>query len=226
MSKSNLYLRCLVGALASAAVQLAFAAKDIERGALVFRSCLACHTTEAGRHLTGPSLAGLWGRKAGTAEGYQRYSEALKSSQLIWNERALDAWLRNPQKLVPGNAMRFPGLHDEAARADLIAFLKAASEGDALRVPRPAPLPDLKKASPVSVVASIRHCADSYFVTNSRGETLAFWEFNLRFKTDSSASGPAPGKPVMVSQGMQGDRAQVVFASPREISRFIGERCQ
>jgi cytochrome c len=62
-------------------------------------------------------------------------------------------------------------------------------------------------------------------VTNAKDQTRAFWEFNLRFKTDSSPSGPEPGKPVLVSQGMQGDRAQVVFSKPAEISSFIRERC-
>ena len=57
-----------------------------------------------------------------------------------------------------------------------------------------------------------------------QGTELAFWEFNLRFKTDTSPSGPAPGKPVLVGQGMQGDRAEAVFASPREIAQFIREQ--
>jgi cytochrome c len=203
----------------------AHGAGDPQRGARVFGPCAACHTLEPERHLTGPSLHGVWGRKAADQATYRRYSDALKRSGLVWDEKALDAWLRNPDKLVPGNAMQFPGLPDEQARADLIAFLKAASEGKAPRAPQARPLPDLKAASPVSTVASIRHCGDSYFVTNGKGQTLAFWEFNLRFKTDSSASGPAPGKPVMVGQGMQGDRAQVVFSKPAEISSFIREGC-
>lgn len=204
----------------------ALAAGDAGRGARAFNACIACHTLERERHLTGPSLAGLWSRKAGGLESYRRYSDALKRSGIVWNASMLDEWLRNPQKLVPGNAMQFAGLPDENARADLIAFLKAASEGKAPRMPKPPALPDLKKASPLATIASIRHCGDSYFVTNAKGQTLAFWEFNLRFKTDTSPSGPAPGKPVLVGQGMQGDRAQAVFASPREMSQFIREQCQ
>ena len=144
----------------------------------------------------------------------------------MWNEASLDAWLRAPQKLVPGNDMQFPGLPDARARADLIAFLKAASKGKSARLPKAPEVPDLKNPPPAAGVASIRHCGDSYFVTNANGETAAYWEFNLRFKTDTSASGPAPGKPVMVGQGMQGDRAQIVFASPQEISSFIRAQCQ
>jgi cytochrome c len=211
--------------MALLAATTAFAAGDIQRGARVFSACAACHTLEPDRHLTGPSLHGVWGRKAAGLETYRRYSDALKQSDLVWNERTLEAWLRDPQKVVPGNAMQFPGLADEQARADLVVFLKAASEGKAPRAPQARPLPDLKAASPVSTVASMRHCGDSYFVTNGKGQTLAFWEFNLRFKTDSSPSGPSPGKPVLVGQGMQGDRAQVVFSKPAEISSFIREGC-
>jgi cytochrome c len=62
-------------------------------------------------------------------------------------------------------------------------------------------------------------------VTTEDGRTVPFWEFNLRFKTDSSPVGPPPGAPALVSAGMQGDRASVVFSSPTEISRFIEQRC-
>jgi cytochrome c len=218
-------MRLSVSVIALLATGAASAAGDAERGVRVFSACAACHTLESDRHLTGPSLHGIWGRKAADQATYRRYSDALKKSGVVWNEQALDTWLRDPQKLVPGNAMQFPGLPDGAARGDLIAFLKAASEGKAARVPKTPALPDLKKASPVATVASIRHCGDSYFVTNAKDQTRAFWEFNLRFKTDSSPSGPEPGKPVLVGQGMQGDRAQVVFASPAEISKFIREGC-
>lgn len=217
--------RWACGALAMAAGGLALAAADAERGAKVFGACLACHTLEPERHLSGPSLAGVWGRKAGGAPEFQRYSDALKRSNLVWSETTLDAWLRSPRSLVPGNTMRFDGIPDAQARADLVAFLKAASEGKAARAPKPPPLPDLKKPSPLAAIASIRHCGDSYFVTNAKGQTAAYWEFNLRFKTDSSASGPATGRPVMVGQGMQGDRAQIVFSGPREISSFIRQEC-
>jgi cytochrome c len=205
---------------------ITLSAGNAERGARAFSACVACHTLEGERHLTGPSLAGLWGRKAGSVETYRRYSDALKRSGIMWNESTLDEWLRNPQKVIPGNVMQFAGLPQEDARAGLIAFLKAASEGKAPRMPKPPAFPDLKKASPVETIASIRHCGDSYFVTNAKGQTLAYWEFNLRFKTDTSPSGPASGKPVLVGQGMQGDRAQAVFASPREMSQFIREQCQ
>jgi cytochrome c len=203
----------------------ALAAGDIQRGAQVYRACAACHTLEAERHLTGPSLAGLWGRKAGALASFLRYSPGLKKSGIVWNAKTLDAWLSNPEAAVPGNYMGFEGIRDERPRSDLIAFLQFASEGKASGAARSPALADLKNAREAQAIREIRHCRDTYFVTNGRGEMQPLWEFNLRFKTDSSASGPAPGKPVLVGAGMQGDRVQVVFARPDEISAFIREGC-
>jgi cytochrome c len=60
-------------------------------------------------------------------------------------------------------------------------------------------------------------------VTTAAGETLPFWEFNLRFKTDSSDKGPRSGQPALLQASMMGDRAFVIFAAPEEISRFISK---
>ncbi len=201
----------------------AHAAGDPIRGAQAARTCMACHSFASGRHMTGPSLAGVWGRKAGTAKGFGRYSEALKHSGLVWHEGQLDAWLKNPAALVPGNAMSFPGIADARTRADLLAYLKAVSSGR-VSVPDRGP-PNLKQADAASRVTSMRYCGDTYRVTTADRKTYAFWEFNLRFKTDGSADGPAAGKPVIVHTGMQGDRAAVIFSRPDEISGFIRREC-
>jgi cytochrome c len=74
-------------------------------------------------------------------------------------------------------------------------------------------------------VKVVRHCGDTYFVTTGDGKTHKIWEFNLRLKTDTSTTGPAPGKPVIVGAGMQGDRASIVFASLREIGELVKEQC-
>jgi cytochrome c len=200
-------------------------AGDVKRGASALRACLACHALEPGVHLTGPSLAGVWGRKAGALEDFHRYSGALKNSGVVWNARTLDAWLRDTSALVPGNYMAIQGIADAGMRTDLIAFLRSAQAGEVppgLRRPR---LPDLKNAPKNARVSAIRRCGDSYFVSTAAGETRPYWEFNLRFKTDSSTTGPRPGEPVMVPAAMQGDRAQIVFSSPAEISAFIKEKC-
>ena len=196
---------------------------DAQRGGQVFRVCSACHSLDPGRNLTGPSLAGVFGRKAGTLASFLRYSPALKRSNITWDERALDAWLSDPQTLVPGNYMSFRGLPEAKSRADLIAYLRAAPQRMAASASRG--LPDLKTAPPDARVTALRHCGDSYFVTTADGATTPFWDFNLRFKTDVSALGPAPGNPVLLGAGMRGDRAHIVFARPEEISSYIKENC-
>jgi cytochrome c len=200
-------------------------AADMERGARAFGACAACHSLEPGRNLTGPSLSGLWGRKAGSLEGFPRYSPALTESGVVWNEQTLDRWLLDPNALVKGSFMEFGGVKDDGVRTDLIAYLKTASEPGRPVAARARGLPDLKTAPPAARIVAIRHCKESFYVTNGAGATRPFWEFNLRFKIDTSASGPAPGVPVMVGQGMQGDRAQVVFSKAREISAFVRDEC-
>src|SRR5438477_4655385 len=218
----------LVAALAAVAAGTALAAGDAKRGAQAFGQCMACHSVQPGEHMTGPSLAHVWGRKAATGEGFARYSEALQRSGMTWNEATLDKWLANPAQLVPGTSMTFPGIKEAQARQDVIAYLKAVEENKA---PKPAQgggmmgmapkRPDLKKAPAAAPVRSSKYCGDTYTVETADGKSEKMWEFNLRFKSDSSKLGPAPGKPVAVGAGMQGDRASVVFASPKEISEFI-----
>lgn len=217
----------VVVALAAVMPGLALGAGDPSKGAQVFRNCLACHSAEPGVNMTGPSLTGIFGRKAGSLESFHRYSDALKASGIVWDEKSLDAWIRNPAALVPDNEMRFPGIPDATARANLIAFLHTVSEGKTPEGFRTMAggLPDLKQASPDVHVKTIRYCKDTYTVTTAAGRTFKFWEFNLRFKSDSSGKGPRVGEPVLVGQGMQGDRAQVVFANPGEIATFIKSEC-
>ena len=216
--------RACVFATACLVSTSAFAAEDAERGAKAFQACVACHSLEPGRHFTGPSLANLFGRKAGTAPGFQRYSDALKSSDVVWNEETVDAWLREPARFIPGNEMKFPGVKDEKVRRGLVQYLKTAESDPRARRAGPR-LPDLKKAPPDSLVKAIRHCGDTYFVTTQDGKLHRIWEFNLRLKIDTSASGPAPGKPVIVGAGMQGDRASIVFVALREIGKLVKEQC-
>lgn len=100
-----------------------------EHGARDFRACAACHSVNVGEHSTGPSLANLWSRKAGTAEGFPGYSPALKGANLVWEERSLDLWLKDPKQFIPGTSMSFRGIKDAQERADVIAYLKTVSEG-------------------------------------------------------------------------------------------------
>jgi cytochrome c len=119
-------MRLLIAAIACALVAHPAKGADLAKGdQLFFSYCARCHSLEPARHLTGPSLAGLIGRKAGTAEGFRYYSDALKSANLVWDEQTLDAWLADPTALVPGNLMRFQGIPDPQKRQDLIAYLKS-----------------------------------------------------------------------------------------------------
>jgi len=223
----------LVGCLFFAVGNGSAAAGDPKRGAQVFQACTACHSVKPGEHLTGPSLARVWNHRVGTVERFSRYSEALKRADIEWDEATLDKWLRDPAKLVPGTSMTFPGLKESKDRQDVIAYLQAVSEGKAPSAePRRGGMMmqsgkvNLKKAPPAGQVVSINHCGDAYAVKTADGRTSKVWEFNLRFKTDSSNDGPAPGKPVILGAGMQGDRASVVFASPAEIGSFIKQTCR
>lgn len=204
-------------------MSLAIAAGDAAKGAQIARTCLACHSFNPGRHMTGPSLAGVVDRKAGSASGFARYSDALKAAGFKWDEQHLDAWLKSPAALLPGNSMAFAGIPDAKVRADLIAYLEALSSGR--MKPPDHGIPDLKTAPPRAQVTAITQCGDAYRVSTADGETNTFWEFNLRFKTDSSVDGPAPGHPVMLGNGMQGDRAAVVFSRLDEIASYVRKEC-
>ena len=96
---------------------------DAGHGQQIFASrCAGCHTLE--HHREGPKLAGVFGRKSGTALGFL-YSAALKTAAVKWDEQSLDKWLANPEGLVPMNNMYFHVAKAEQRR-DLIAYLKAS----------------------------------------------------------------------------------------------------
>jgi cytochrome c len=207
------------------------------RGQRVFGACAACHSLQPDQNMTGPSLAGLWGRKAGTSPSFDRYSPALKSANLIWNDKTLDEWIEDPQHLVPDNQMTFAGIKDGRQRADLLAFLKQVTQPGASVAQQGGQtggmggmmgggrVPNLKKLDPEDRVQAISYCKDTYTITTADGQTRKFWERNLRLKTDASGDGPQKNAPALVGAGMMGDRADVIFADPSEISGFIASKC-
>jgi len=98
---------------------------QVEAGRKVFARCANCHQVGPGaRNLFGPELNGIIGRRAGGLPGYA-YSPALKQAGFTWDEAKLAAFVRDPEQVVPGNAMRFWGLSDERQVADLLAYLRS-----------------------------------------------------------------------------------------------------
>ena len=96
---------------------------DADAGASDFkRTCIICHTAEAGKNKVGPSLFGIVGRTAGTAAGFN-YSDAMKGAGLTWTPENLEKYVADPKGTVPGNKMAYPGIKDAAQRQDVIAYL-------------------------------------------------------------------------------------------------------
>jgi cytochrome c len=99
---------------------------DPARGEARFQECAACHKLDAGSNGVGPSLHGIFERKAAELADF-RYSPALRRSGIMWSPQTLEAYLTDPQALVPGNRMPYAGMADPQGRADLIAYLAKAS---------------------------------------------------------------------------------------------------
>jgi len=97
-------------------------------GNSIFRSqCSQCHTLNAGSSaLPGPSLHGLFGRKAGASPSYA-YSTPMRKSGIVWNDTTLDQYIAAPQSYIPGTTMPFPGIADKTVRGRLVAYLKDAT---------------------------------------------------------------------------------------------------
>jgi len=113
---------------------------DVAAGKLVFRKCQACHSLAPGKNGLGPSLAGIVGKKSGGAPNFN-YSPAMKGSNLTWDVATLNTYLSDPQKLVPGNKMPFPGLKTENERNAVIAYLAAGASPAAAPAVARAPAP-------------------------------------------------------------------------------------
>ena len=98
-----------------------------------FLRCYACHSLEPGVTKVGPSLAWLFGRAAGTADGFDRYTDAMKTSGVVWDAASLSEFLADPQKYIPGNSMAMNDyfvtdkVSSAQIRADVIAYLKIAT---------------------------------------------------------------------------------------------------
>lgn len=115
----------LAGALFAVNAKAVPEAAALARGEQVYARCAGCHAIEGNR--TGPQHCGLFGRRAGTAPGYNAYSSAMLKSRWVWDEKSLNFFLQDPLKALPGTSMGYAGVKDDAERADLIAWLKQSS---------------------------------------------------------------------------------------------------
>ena len=97
-------------------------AQDAMAGARVFTRCAVCHSTVPGKNGMGPSLAGVVGRKAGSAPGFS-YSPAMKAAGIVWTKDQIQALITNPQALVKGTRMFIPPVTNAKDRADVAAYL-------------------------------------------------------------------------------------------------------
>ena len=120
-------LLLLFGAIQVLGATPAIAGGDAVRGKKVFNKCKACHSIKAGKHKIGPSLAGVIGRKAGTAKGFKRY-KGLRGADWAWDEETLDDYLTNPKLFVKSRNKRKSSmilkLKKKRDRDNVIAYLK------------------------------------------------------------------------------------------------------
>jgi cytochrome c len=118
----------VVAAAGVTMIAMTAAAQDTERGKALFQQCVACHSFDPAHNDVGPNLKGLFGRKA-AGVGEFVYSPPMRRADFVWTPELVDKFLADPQQPpFRGNRMPFAGMPDAQARADLIAYLKQASQ--------------------------------------------------------------------------------------------------
>ena len=106
-------------------VQTASTVTPMERGAKLYKRCRACHTLEdGGKHKVGPNLWAIYGSKAGSKEGF-KYSKVMATSDVIWDDTTLNAYIKKPSEFMKGNRMSFVGIKKQEDRDALLLYLKA-----------------------------------------------------------------------------------------------------
>jgi len=121
--------KCMTMTLLMTLLPLAAARADGDpaRGEARFQECAACHRLEAGANEVGPSLHGIFMRKAGELADF-RYSPAMKRSGIVWTAQTIEQYIADPQAMIPANRMPYAGMASAADRADLIAYLVKATK--------------------------------------------------------------------------------------------------
>ena len=127
MGMTSRWMGFATAALAVFATHAAWADGDATAGAAIFKKCAVCHSPDAGVNKVGPSLHGIFTRKAGEIADF-RYSPAMKRSGIVWTPETLEKFIADPQAMVPANRMPYAGMANASDRADLIAYLSKASQ--------------------------------------------------------------------------------------------------
>jgi cytochrome c len=117
-------LGIVVSLLLLSIVNTSYAA-DLIAGKTIYNRCIGCHSLTQNR--TGPKHCGLFGRQAGSVQDYD-YSAAMRDSTIVWDGDTLDAFIKAPLSYITGTNMGYAGIKNDIERADLIAYLKQASQ--------------------------------------------------------------------------------------------------
>ena len=118
----------LASVMASFSVATAHADGDPKMGRRQFAPCTSCHTVnEGGPSKVGPNLHGIFGRTSGTKVDFQKFSDAIKNAAVVWDEEKVDKYITKPKDFMPGNKMAFIGIKNPKVRANIIAYLKEAT---------------------------------------------------------------------------------------------------
>src|SRR5262245_34368884 len=157
-------------------------------GRQVYKKCQACHSLEPGKNGVGPSLTGIIGKKAASVANYN-YSPAMKASNITWDVASLNKYLLDPQKVIPGIKMPFPGLKTETERNALIAYLG----GDASSSTPTAPT--VAQAAPPAPAAQPQAAAPAPQAPN---QPTASYDPGVRY---TLRSGIAEGRMVFIGVG-------------------------
>lgn len=148
MKFANIISLCVAGVVFIMG-SVAMAAGDIAKGEKIAKKCITCHTLEkGGKNKLGPNLFGIFGSPVASVKGY-KYSKAMASSGIIWDEAAFTEFLANPNKFVKGTKMSFAGIKYAKQRADLVAYFKSLT--DAASVPAQMSPGDATKGKIVAI---------------------------------------------------------------------------
>ncbi len=112
-----------IGMLASPAL----AEGDVKKGKKVFNKCRSCHLVDKEKNKIGPHLVGVFGRTAGSLDGF-KYSKAMKESGVVWSPETLTEYLKKPKDFIPGTKMVFAGIKKDKQIVDLIAYLEESTK--------------------------------------------------------------------------------------------------